>query len=166
MFGKSLQPDWSKQTHFLPDQTRFTLPSEDDAPLARVREIQQKRQGYLYGPSLLGNTSYFPTGFLGDAMVQQHVDSWLQDAAWVNRAVDKEASAAAAAIKEVRSTSSLIERLFLRNVEGWPREFQRLPNYLRKSMEDFGPHGFGTRFFVQFHPRHMVFHGKIIDESL
>ena len=56
-------------------------------------------------------------------MVQQHVDSWLQDAAWVNRAVDEEASAAAAAVKEVSSTSSLIKRLFSRNVEGWHREF-------------------------------------------
>lgn len=99
-------------------------------------------------------------------MVQQHVDSWLQDAAWVNRAVDGDASAAAAAIKEVSSTSSLIERLFLRSLEGWPREFQRLPNYLRKSMEDVDPLRFSTRFRVQFHPRHLVFNGKIIGESL
>ena len=127
---KTLQPDWLDQTHFVPDQTRFTLPSKDDASLIRVREIQQKRKGYLYGPSLLGNTSYFPTGFLGDAMVKQHVDSWLRDAAWVNHAVEEEANAAVAAAKEVSSTTSSIERWFLRNLEGWPQEYQRLSDYL------------------------------------
>ena len=99
-------------------------------------------------------------------MVQQHIDSWLQDAAWVNRAVEQETSAAAAAIKEVSSTRSPIARLFLHNAEGWPQEFHGLPDHLRKPMEDVDPLRFSTRFLVKFHPRHLVFNGKVIGESL
>ena len=98
-------------------------------------------------------------------MVQQHVESWLRDAAWVNRAVEEEASAAEAAA-EVSSISSHIERLFSQNVEGRPQAFQRLPNTLRRSMADLDPLRFSTRFLVQFHPRHLVFNGKIIGEPL
>lgn len=85
-------------------QSMFTVPIEDHSPSMRTLEIEQKRQGYLYGPSLLGNTSYFPTGSLGAAMVQQHMEEWAQDASWVNNAVEEEMKAAAATLEKARST--------------------------------------------------------------
>lgn len=78
--------------------SKFNISVEDNYPSLRALEIERKRQGYLYGPSLLGNTSYFPTGILGDAMVQQHIDEWSQDASSINGVVDEEAKAAAAAL--------------------------------------------------------------------
>ena len=89
------------------DRSKFAIPAEDDYPSLRALEIDQKRQGYLYGPSLLGNTSYFPTGIMGDAMVQQHIDEWLQDASQVNEVVDQEAKSAAAALSVVGNMSRL-----------------------------------------------------------
>lgn len=82
---------------------KFTLPTEDNSPSMRVLEIQQKRHGYLYGPSLLGNTSYFPSGVSGQAMVQQHMDEWLQDASWLTNVVEEEENAAAATLKKASS---------------------------------------------------------------
>ena len=75
-------------------KTEFTTLSEDDSPFERITEVEQKRQGYVYGPSLPGNTSYFPTGLPGDAMVQQHIDQWLNDASWINTAVGEDANIA------------------------------------------------------------------------
>lgn len=84
-------------------QGNFTLPVEDRVPCKRVLGIEHKRQGYLYGPSLLGNTSYFPTGILGNAMVQQHMDQWLQDASWLTSVVEEEVNVAAATLKKASS---------------------------------------------------------------
>lgn len=123
---KTLQPDSVDQSHFLPDQARFTPSSKDDVHLIRVREIQQNRQGYLYDPSLLGITSYFPTGLLGDAMVKPHIVSWLRDAAWVDHAAVEEASAAAAAAKEVSSTTFLNTALVLTQCRGLAPECQTI----------------------------------------
>ena len=97
------------------------------------------------------NLSYFPRGFLRDAVVQQHIGYRLPDAAWVNRAGQKEAGAAEAAVKEVSITDFLRERLFLRSVQGWPQLCQRLSIYLRRSMEDVNPLRSSKRLFAQSH---------------
>lgn len=85
-------------------QARMMLPMHDSDPCRRIREIEEKQHGYLYGPSLLGNSSYFPTGPLGDAMVQQHQDKWYSDASWLVDTVSKEAETAAAALEKVIAT--------------------------------------------------------------
>lgn len=82
------------------DRSKFTISAGDTFSSLRALEIERKRQGYLYGPSLLGNTSYFPTGIMGDAMVQQHIDEWLQDASWMNSVVEEEAKSAARALSK------------------------------------------------------------------
>ncbi|OCL06344.1 Lipoxygenase [Glonium stellatum] len=46
-----------------------SLPQFDHNPGERANAILVKRRGYLYGPSKMGNASFFPTGNLGDAMV-------------------------------------------------------------------------------------------------
>lgn len=98
--GKSLQQYRLGQGNPDEEQGKFTLPIKDHSPSMRVLEVEQKRQGYLYGPSLLGNTSWFPTGVLGKAMVQQHVDQWLQDASWLTSVVEEEMNAVAATLKK------------------------------------------------------------------
>ena len=101
---KGLQTYRLDKNHPLKYQNTFTLPGKDEYS-TRTLEIEKKRQGYLYGPSLLGNTSYFPTGVLGDAMVQKHIKDWLDDAAWITAVVEKEANAALVALKNAGSSS-------------------------------------------------------------
>lgn len=106
--GKTLQQNRLGQDHPEEQQGKFTLPIEDHSPSMRILEIDKKRQGYLYGPSLLGNTSWFPTGTLGKAMVQQHMDQWLQDASWLTGVVEEEMNAAATILKKASGMSSCI----------------------------------------------------------
>lgn len=80
---------------------RLLLPSEDLDPSYRRREVEVRKNGFLYGPSRLGNSSYFPAGVLGDAMVQQHQDKWYADAAWLVNTVSEEAAAALSNIQSV-----------------------------------------------------------------
>ena len=51
----------------------FRLPMQDPSPEQRAQQINYHRQGYLYGPSVIGNSSYFPTGPLGDELVARQV---------------------------------------------------------------------------------------------
>nr|P0CT92.1 RecName: Full=Manganese lipoxygenase; Short=MnLOX; AltName: Full=Linoleate 9S-lipoxygenase; Short=Linoleate 9S-LOX; AltName: Full=Manganese 9S-lipoxygenase; Short=9S-MnLOX; Flags: Precursor [Nakataea oryzae]BBC44107.1 lipoxygenase [Nakataea oryzae] len=64
----------------LPSPTKYTLPHEDPNPEARKAEIALKRGGFLYGPSTLGQTTFYPSGTLGTAMSQRDQALWLRDA--------------------------------------------------------------------------------------
>ena len=64
----------------------------DPNSAARAAELDKNRAGYLYGPSLIGNSSFFLTGQLGDQLVQSEVDLWNQDAAPVRAAIQAEAT--------------------------------------------------------------------------
>src|SRR5262245_53877188 len=77
---------------------KLVLATEDVSPLLIRQEIEEKQLGFLYGPSLLGNSSFFPAGVLGDAMIKQHQDQWYTDAGWLTKTVNDEAEAAMAAI--------------------------------------------------------------------
>lgn len=46
-----------------------TVPKKASDPSARAAAITTTRAGFVYGPSKLGNTSFFPTGTIGDKMV-------------------------------------------------------------------------------------------------
>lgn len=100
---KALPSSWLPEFFLGKDRSKFTISAEDKYSSLRALEIERKRQGYLYGPSLLGNTSYFPTGIMGDSMVQQHIDEWLQDASWMNSVVEEEAKSAAGALSKAGS---------------------------------------------------------------
>lgn len=80
---------------------KMVLPMYDDDPSERIRDIEKKQLGYLYGPSLLGNSSYFPAGPLGDTMVQQHQDQWYSEAAWLVESVFNETKLVATALAKV-----------------------------------------------------------------
>ena len=104
---KSLSPAWLEKSFLGKDRSEFTIPAEDGFSSLRALEIERKRQGYLYGPSLLGNTSYFPTGAMGDAMVEQHINEWLHDASWVSGVVEEEAESVAAVLQMVGGMTRL-----------------------------------------------------------
>ncbi|KAK1141898.1 hypothetical protein N8T08_008411 [Aspergillus melleus] len=76
----------------------YYLAMFDPKPWERLSEIQLARAGYLYGPPLLGNTSSFPTGILGDAMVARDRALWFKDVEYVTQNVYPELEKAAAAL--------------------------------------------------------------------
>jgi hypothetical protein len=49
--------------------TLASLPQYDSNPAARAAAVAAKKAGYLYGPSLIGNASFYPSGTLGNARV-------------------------------------------------------------------------------------------------
>lgn len=57
----------------------YVLPMFDKNESSRAEEISNNLVGYLYGPSLLGNLSYYPTGTLGKALVQEDVEYYFLD---------------------------------------------------------------------------------------
>ena len=117
-----------KQGDFEDGRRKYVLPVFDATPSERADQIERNREGYLYGASRLGNTSYFPTGLLGDAMVKRDVDRWYEDAAWVSVNVEKESQLAAAAVARVRNIPS-IEYTWTLTVPGWrlARSFELRP---------------------------------------
>src|SRR6478736_1425204 len=78
----------------LPQPTEFTLPNEDGEILIRKLNIQKTLKEILYGPSLIGKTSFFISGPLGDQISQRDQTLWSRDAAPVVQAVSHDAAAA------------------------------------------------------------------------
>lgn len=70
--------------------TTYVLPQSDPTPLLREAEVAAERAGYQYGPSLLGNSSFFPTGLLGGARVAADVAVFTKDAAYITLSIEKE----------------------------------------------------------------------------
>ena len=68
----------------------YVLPMYDSDSTGRAAEMQQNHAGYLYGPSLIGNTSFFLTGSLGDQLVQSDLALWEKDAAPVSATIQAE----------------------------------------------------------------------------
>lgn len=90
------------------EESRMVLPMYDHEPWKRISNIQKKQRGYLYGPSLLGNTSFFPGGHLGQLLAQQDGAKWREDAAYVVSNVAKESILAADALKKVITICSCL----------------------------------------------------------
>lgn len=86
---------------FVHDSQRFSPPVSDVYWADRHKEIRSNREGYLYGPPLLGNTSYFPTGVLGDARVLQDKELWFRDVQYLTDDVYEEIPLAAKALQMV-----------------------------------------------------------------
>ncbi|GMG44962.1 unnamed protein product [Aspergillus oryzae var. brunneus] len=87
---------------------RYSLPMFDLQPWERVDEIRLARKGYLYGSPLLGNTSFFPTGALGDAMVARDRAQWFRDVGYVTSNVYHELDQAAAALMKSLSSYEVL----------------------------------------------------------
>lgn len=88
-------------------QGQYTIPLFDPNPSERAQEIKRNRAGYLYGPPLIGKSSFSLTGTLGDKKVADDLALWKVDAAPIGEAVAKEAPLAAGAVAAVSSDSIL-----------------------------------------------------------
>lgn len=82
----------------------YVLPQSDPFPLLREGEVAAEKAGYQYGPSLLGNTSFFPTGPLGGLKVASDIAVFTKDAAYITIAIEKETPLAEEAVITVSNT--------------------------------------------------------------
>ena len=87
--------------------TKYTLPQNDDDTGLRKLEIEQIRSGVIYGPSLIGETSFFPSGALGSQLSLRDQSQWANDSIFVQQAAAKEAAAVLQTIKDVRAHLSI-----------------------------------------------------------
>ena len=105
----------------------FLLPMFDTEVHSRAEEIRFNREGFLYGPSLLGNASVFPTGALGEAMVKRDKQLWFRDVGYVTEKVNNhEWPKAARALAEVCLSYELQLQEIDMDVPGWgpPESFE------------------------------------------
>lgn len=81
----------------------YSLPQYDPNPSQRAQEVASSHAGYLYGPSLIGNSSFFPSGPLGNQRVASDVVGFERNAAFITEAIEKESEAVIDTIKRVSS---------------------------------------------------------------
>jgi hypothetical protein len=79
----------------------FTIPAKDSNPILRKLQIIANRIGYQYGPSPLGNVSYFLTGSLGDVLVQKEVVDFYSEASTIGPLLMLDAQKSALAVGKV-----------------------------------------------------------------
>lgn len=78
-----------------------SLPASDPDPVGRAAGVANKKAGYQYAPSLLGNGSFFLGGTLGDARVQSDIQLAVVDQTTQNNAIAIDAAAVQAAVQAV-----------------------------------------------------------------
>lgn len=71
---------------------RYILPQLDPNPSQRAQEVAINRAGFLYGPPLIGNSSFFPGGALGGQRVEADVAAFTQNAAFITQAIETESA--------------------------------------------------------------------------
>lgn len=86
----------------------YFLPQFDPNPTQRVQEVAINHAGFLYGPPLIGNSSYFPAGKIGAQRVAADVVAFRQNAAFITEAIEEERGAVEARIIQVASNPSQI----------------------------------------------------------
>ncbi|EKD17740.1 uncharacterized protein L3040_008074 [Drepanopeziza brunnea f. sp. 'multigermtubi'] len=66
-----------------------TLPSTGNSSnvTARADAIREKAAGWLYGPSLIGNAAFFPTGVLAEKRIQSDIELFKVDSNFIRSAV-------------------------------------------------------------------------------
>ncbi|KAI1397740.1 Lipoxygenase [Hypoxylon fuscum] len=72
------------------DTSPACLPQHDDDTQSRVDEVAAKQEGFVYGPSLIGQAAAFPNGTLGNARAQSDMDLWNVDREEIDSAVAKD----------------------------------------------------------------------------
>lgn len=82
-------------------ESSYSLPQLDPNPSQRRGEVALNHAGFLYGPPLIGNSSYFPTGTLGGPRVNEDVAAFLQNAAFITQSIEEERTAVVQKITQV-----------------------------------------------------------------
>jgi hypothetical protein len=84
----------------------FTIPNASNNS-ARAFAIAEKRAGWEYGPSIAGNTAFYPAGPLGSSVAKEVADRFSDFQDTVHANVINDSRIAAASIVAVRSPSTL-----------------------------------------------------------
>ena len=82
-------------------EPKYTLPQFDRNSSQRRDEVASNHAGFLYGPPLIGNSSFFPNGTLGDQRVNADVDAFIQNAAFINQSIEAERGAVVQKVTQV-----------------------------------------------------------------
>ena len=83
------------------DTTPACLLQHDPDPKARAAAVAIRDQGFIYGPSLIGDAAFFPNGTLGNARTQYDMALWGTDRAEIDNRVAADAALIQAAIVAV-----------------------------------------------------------------
>jgi arachidonate 15-lipoxygenase (second type)/8-lipoxygenase (S-type) len=83
----------------------FTIPNASSSS-TRALALAEKRAGWEYGPSIAGNTAFYPAGSLGGPVAKEMADRFsdFQDTVYAN--VINDSRIAAASIVAVRDPST------------------------------------------------------------
>ena len=82
-------------------EPKYTLPQFDRDPSQRRDEVASNHAGFLYGPPLIGNSSFFPTGTLGGQRVNADVVAFTQNAAFITQSIEAERGAVVQKVTQV-----------------------------------------------------------------
>lgn len=75
-----------------------TLPQNDPNPKSRAAAVQVRNEGFVYGPSLIGEAAPFPNGTLGNARAKADYAVWQVDREEIDARIAKDVKAVTAAI--------------------------------------------------------------------
>ncbi|KAL8699573.1 MAG: hypothetical protein Q9224_001352 [Gallowayella concinna] len=151
-------PGSSKVATTATSNLSYVLPQFDPNPSQRAAEIATDRVGYLYGPSLIGNSSFFPTGTLGDKRVAADVALFDKNATYITVSIENEKKPVAELITASGGFKNLSDYELLYK-DQWkmsnpggvaPGTFKNYTQDLFFSMERLSVGPFSTR---RLHPR-------------
>jgi hypothetical protein len=86
----------------------FSLPIDHTDAIERSSAIQVKREGFLYGESICGNVSYWPTGFLGNSTTARDLARFLVDSQHSRTAMSIDENVALTAVRSICNMKSNI----------------------------------------------------------
>lgn len=69
------------------------LPQDDPNPKGRATGVATRDEGFVYGPSLIGEASPFLNGTLGNAWHERDMDLWSVDREEIDARLEKDAAA-------------------------------------------------------------------------
>jgi hypothetical protein len=82
----------------------FTIP-DGSSNSTRALALAEKRAGWEYGPSIAGNTAFYPAGSLGGPAAKEVADRFIDFQDTVHASVINDSRIAAASIVAVRKPS-------------------------------------------------------------
>jgi hypothetical protein len=80
------------------------LPQDDPDPKQRAAGVASRDDGFVYGPSLIGEAAPFPNGTLGNARSQADMDLWGVDREVIDALIEKDVETIQGAIVAVSAT--------------------------------------------------------------
>lgn len=100
----------------------YSIPAKETDPAARSHGITANRAGFLYGPSPLGNVSYFLTGPLGEPVVDIEVDMFVIEAESFAPLIESDAKNATQAVLQVWTNVMFMGCASMMTMSGWRLE--------------------------------------------